>query len=101
MNSLTTLVRSLAARLGALSPNCREASRLQSDALDRPLSRFQRLGLRIHLVLCRWCRRYGKQIRLVRQAVRDQPEGMNEASTQTLAPQVRERIKRILRDENL
>ena len=56
----------LAKTFRALSPNCKEAIRLQSDALDRPLSRMQRIGLRIHLALCVWCSRYGKQIKFLR-----------------------------------
>jgi hypothetical protein len=52
--------------LRALTPDCREASRLQSHALDRRLSWLQRLGLRIHLLYCLWCRRYGRQILFVK-----------------------------------
>lgn len=87
MNWLTQTVR-------ALSPNCREAIRLQSDALDRPLPRLQRIGLRIHLALCVWCLRYGKQIKFLRTAAQHceydpEPE-------QALPVEARERIKRTL-----
>ncbi|HEY1489596.1 MAG TPA: hypothetical protein VGF90_01040 [Verrucomicrobiae bacterium] len=41
----------LAKTIGVLMPNCREALRLQSDALDRPLSRWLHAGLRFHLLL--------------------------------------------------
>jgi hypothetical protein len=54
--------------LHALSPNCREAIRLQSAALERPLSPLQRIGLRIHLMLCVWCLRYGREINFLRTA---------------------------------
>lgn len=46
----------------ALTPNCRDALRWQSDALERPLSWPQRVGLWIHLIYCVWCVRYGRQL---------------------------------------
>jgi len=85
--------------LRTLSPNCREVSRRQSEGLDQSLSLGQRLGLRLHLLLCQWCRRYGKQIRFLRQAVREHPDELNDATRRTLSPEARERLKRSLRDE--
>ena len=99
MNSLKRLTGGLMGGLRALSPNCREASRLQSDALDQPLSFLKQMGLLLHLVLCHWCRRYGRQIRLLRQAVREQPDKVNEAAPSALSPEARARFKRALRDE--
>ena len=80
-----------------ISPSCREAARLQSRALDEKLSIRQRLGLRIHLLLCRWCRRYGKQIQFLRGAAREHPDSIAEPLPQKLSDQARERIKRKLR----
>jgi hypothetical protein len=82
-----------------LSPNCREASRLQSEALDHSLSLPQRLGLRIHLLLCKWCRRYGKQIRFLREAVHEHPDELTESAARKLSPEARERLKRSLGSE--
>ena len=81
--------------LRALSPNCKEAVRLQSDALDRPLSPARRLGLRIHLLLCKWCRRYGKQISFLRKVAQDYDH--EHEPPQTLPAEARERIQRALK----
>lgn len=78
----------------ALSPNCKEAARLQSDALDRPLSPLKRIGLRMHLLMCTWCRRYGRQIAFLRTVARDCDQ--EPAPEQHLSPEARERIKRQL-----
>jgi len=87
----------LAKSFRALSPNCKEAIRLQSDALDQPLSRMQRIGLRIHLAICLWCSRYGKQINFLRTiAQRCDPD---QDPKQTMPPEARERIKRRLQTE--
>jgi hypothetical protein len=87
----------LAKSFRALSPNCKEAIRLQSDALDRPLSRMQRIGLRIHLAMCRWCSRYGKQIDFLRTIARRCDHDQD--PKQTMPPEARERIKRRLQSE--
>jgi hypothetical protein len=92
---LKTLVRGFA----ALSPNCQEAVRLQSEALDHPLSSMERLGLRLHLVLCKWCRRYGKQIRLLRDAAHEHPEQLADAVPQELSAAAKERIRLSLRHQ--
>ena len=81
----------------ALSPSCKEAIRLQSEALDRPLSRMQRGGLRIHLAMCRWCSRYGEQIKFLRTAA--QRCDRDHDAKQAMPPEARERIKQRLQAE--
>src|SRR5262245_11289844 len=99
MNWLNAVLKTLARGMGVLSPNCRQAARLQSAALDRKLPILQRVGLRLHLLLCAWCRRYGKQIRFLRKAAHKHPDEMVEAAPQELSDEARERIKRKLRAE--
>ena len=82
-----------------LSPNCKQASRLQSAALDHKLSLIQRLGLRIHLLLCKWCRRYGEQLKFLRKAARDHQNELIKPADQNLSVSARERIKERLRAE--
>jgi len=99
MNRLSNLLKTLFRGFVALSPSCKEATRLQSEALDHPLGLGQRIGLRIHLVLCKWCRRYGKQIGFLRAAA-DRDEGHEQClPAQALRPEARERIKRRLHEE--
>jgi predicted AAA+ superfamily ATPase len=84
---------------GALSPTCRDASRLQSEALDKKLSLSKRLGLWLHLLICKWCRRYGKQIRFLRSAAQECPDHLTEAGPQKLSAEARERIRQRLQSE--
>lgn len=98
MNRLMNMVQALFRKAGELSPDCREATRLQSQALDRPLGLGQRIGLRIHLVLCKWCRRYGKQIEFLRSAAHRHEEHEPPLPPQSLRAEARERIKRRLRE---
>ncbi len=89
----------LISRLRELFPNCRTAVRVQSDAMDRPLNWTQRLGLTMHRLVCRWCRRYGQQILFLRTAARQRDEKTNETLPEKLSPESRERIKRRLTEE--
>jgi hypothetical protein len=49
---------------------CKQAHRLLSQAQDRRLSWGERLGLRLHLLLCDACRRFSRQIDVLHQAMR-------------------------------
>src|SRR2546426_10521622 len=95
MNRLANLTQRLFRGMAELSPRCQEAVRLQSEALDRRLPIRQRLGLRLHLILCKWCRRYGGQIKFLRSAAPQhaQHEEHEHLPSQCLAAEARERIR--------
>jgi hypothetical protein len=87
--------------LSELSPSCKEASRLQSAALDQKLTLGQRLGLRIHILFCKWCRAYGKQIKFLRLVAKKQGADDGQHSPpHELSPEARDRIRQKLRSEN-
>lgn len=49
---------------------CKQATKVMSQAQDRPLSLKERLHLRLHLMMCRGCTRFEKQMRFIRGACR-------------------------------
>ena len=49
--------------------SCKEATLLLSQAQDRPLDRGERLKLRLHLVACRACSRFARQLVVMRSAL--------------------------------
>ncbi|MGC3957373.1 MAG: zf-HC2 domain-containing protein [Verrucomicrobiota bacterium] len=99
MNRLTKMLKSFARGMAELSPSCREATRLQSEAMDRPLSLRKRIGLRIHLMLCRWCHRYGRQIGFLRSVTHEHEKHDQMLPPQTLRPEAKERMKERLKSE--
>jgi len=99
MNFLTKALAGLKSGLQALSPTCRDASRLQSEALDGPLPASKRIGLALHLVICKWCRRYGRQITFIHRAAHEHPDKCIEVAGKPLSTEARERIKERLRTE--
>jgi hypothetical protein len=84
----------------ALSLNCREASRAQSEMLDHALPRATRIGLWLHLLICKWCRRYGKQLRFLRHAAHEHQDDLAAGEPQKLSSEARARIKRRLQEKN-
>jgi hypothetical protein len=83
----------------ALMLDCRAAARAQSDAMQGPLPPARRFGLRLHLLMCKWCRRYGEQLRFLRSAAHDHQDQLTDAGPEKLSAAARARIKDRLRRE--
>ncbi len=79
-----------------LTLRCAEASRLSSEALDRPPSRLDRLALRLHLIGCGSCRRFGRQVVALRRISARLVGGAAGPAAEPLPEEARERIKRSL-----
>jgi hypothetical protein len=73
--------------------NCKENSLLVTKSWDRPLSLKDRLALRIHLFVCDNCRRFVRQMQLIREWL-----GKDEGSG-GLSEHARTRIASQLQDE--
>ena len=48
---------------------CRDAARLASQEMDRPLALGERVSLRVHLAICDGCTNFQKQIEFLRAAI--------------------------------
>lgn len=51
-------------------PTCKQASKLISMSLDRPLSWSEKVQLKLHLLICTPCRRFKKQLKLLAVALK-------------------------------
>jgi hypothetical protein len=67
--------------------NCRDATRLISDGLDRPLALAERGRLGVHLLLCAPCCRFRRAAHWLRQALPQAP------ADGPLPDEARERIR--------
>ncbi len=79
--------------------NCREASQLTSESLDHPLSWSKRFALRFHLSMCKYCKRYARQVRFIHQIVdlgRDELEEAWDASGIQMPEDAKKRIREAL-----
>ena len=75
---------------------CKEISRLASQQLDVRLPLLTRLRMRLHFLICAWCRRYVKQVRLVRQVAPKYEDKVEVASGKSLSSDAKQRMKQAL-----
>ena len=84
-----------------LTLHCRESVVLLSAAQDRPLNRTERWALRMHLLICRPCRAYRRQIARLRQLARDaliRLEGGEQLPGLGLSDEARQRLRRTIEE---
>ena len=77
-----------------LTLRCAEASEIASRELDEPLGRTSRLALAVHVFLCRHCRRFRRQVAIIRRIMQRIRQQSSVASTprQQLSDATRNRI---------
>ncbi len=81
---------------------CKQTARLISEGLDRKLPLWQRMSLRLHLMMCGACVAYRRQVQTLNQIVRRRFAASAVDATATDAPacpeQTKRRIKTSLRE---
>jgi hypothetical protein len=66
---------------------------LISGSLDRPLNLLERLKLKLHLMICAWCSRYLRQIKLIGRVLQLRADECDVPSVE-LSNEARERIRK-------
>ena len=75
------------------TPSCAEMSRLTSRALEQPLTLKIRMKMRLHFVICAWCRRYFEQINFLHRSAPKLGMQLGELPGRGLPTEAKERIK--------
>jgi hypothetical protein len=83
--------------IAAHTPSCTHITRMVSDSLDRPAGWRTRFTLRLHYLVCCYCRRYEEQLHWLRRFARGLPGHLEEAPA-GLDESAKQRIKERLRD---
>jgi hypothetical protein len=68
-------------------------SRLTLQALEQPLSIKMRLKMRLHFIICAWCRRYFEQINFVHTHAPKLGIQLGEVPGRGLSGEAKDRIK--------
>ena len=73
--------------------NCKDTSHLASESHERSLSAVELIGLKFHLMICKGCRGFSQQLKLIRLACQriDESKGVGEEAP-GLAPDAKSRI---------
>lgn len=86
-------------RLSRLLFTCQDMSRLLSESMDRTPPFHTRLRMRLHLLICVLCRRYGHQLTLIRSVLRKNGTKVHDdgrTDVPGLSPEAKARIQRAL-----
>ena len=81
--------------------SCKDVTQLISQSMDISLPFGKRIGMRLHLLMCKFCSRYERQLLLIRETVRGivATEGKHwELPEETLSEEAKERIRKSLRN---
>lgn len=79
--------------------NCKEVSEMVSESMDRALPFYQRVLMRLHLLMCKYCARYREQLETIRAASRyEQLHGKELDDSQALSNDGKERLKEFLKN---
>ncbi len=71
---------------------CKQASKLVSQSLDRPLTWSEKVLLRLHLLICDPCTQFKRQLNMLRTALRKIRNDMENDHTIKLPLEVKDRI---------
>ena len=74
------------------TPNCAEMSRLASRSMEQPLSLRTRLNMRLHYLICAWCKHYFKQLTFLHEAAPHFDEQAGILPSRGLSAEARRRI---------
>lgn len=50
--------------------SCKEASQIISQSLDRQLTMRERFALKLHLLICKYCKQFSQQLQTIRNALK-------------------------------
>jgi hypothetical protein len=50
--------------------DCKQSSQIISLSLDRPLTMRERFALKLHLLICKYCKQFSQQIQTLRVALK-------------------------------
>ena len=84
--------------LRSLQP-CEEMVPLLSGSLDRRLSLWEKVNVKLHIMVCAWCGHYLSHIRLISNLLCLHPDEPTLGSD-SLSAEARERIRRSLKNLN-
>jgi len=95
-NILKAIERAIMRPMSKVMPPCSEISQLLSTGMDQKMSLWQRMSVRVHLVLCKMCRRYRDQLRLIHDASSCYGDPEKNDTEEGLSTEAKERLKQAI-----
>lgn len=79
-------------------PSCKDISELISQAMDQRLPLRKRLSIRLHVSMCGLCRRYEKQLHLLRHGFSCYADPEQNMTEKSLSPEAKAKLEKALTD---
>lgn len=84
-------------------PTCKQIVKVISESMERRLSLWERITVKLHLWICLWCVWYLENLQLMRDTIRtkaSQEPNLDSSALPPLSPEARERMKLRLSQPN-
>lgn len=79
--------------------NCKQTSQLVSQSLDRRLSLGERIAVRVHLCICKYCKRFRQQLLAMRHGLQRMTTAIEQDTQIHMPSETKTRIAKVLDTE--
>lgn len=79
--------------------NCKQTSQLVSQSLDRRLTLQERFAVKVHLWICKYCRRFSRQLMAMRVGLQRMTQSVEDDTTVHMPSESKARIAKVLESE--
>lgn len=87
--------------MSKLTPTCEMITQKISESMDHKISFIDRIKIRIHLLGCKFCQRFEKQLLTMRKIIENQANNLDELSTgPKLSDEAKNKMKLKLQQDN-
>ena len=93
-------MKSLSKIMNYVLPDCKEVAQLSSNSLDESLPLKKRVGLKLHIMMCKFCRRHNEQLYLIRELIGKKLKSNDTSESEDsshLSEESRQRISSLLK----
>ncbi len=80
--------------------NCNRISELVSESMDSDTGFTRRIGIKFHIIMCRYCARNEKQLHTIRDTIKKSVDESNDVSLQAMSDQKKWQIKKLLNKDD-
>lgn len=82
--------------MARLTPSCKDIAELISQSMDTRLPLRKRLAIRLHVSMCSLCRRYERQLQLMRRGLHHYANPDENAVAESLSAEAKERLQQAI-----
>ena len=72
--------------------SCKKASQIISQSLDKKLTAKERFSLNLHLVICKYCKRFSQQMQSIRVALKQSTSAIESDDSINMSSETKKRL---------